>query len=55
MKKLITTLISCAALGFLMTPVAFAKTPDGQTPAAETVCEEAELGGALKGGFQVYL
>jgi hypothetical protein len=54
MKKLITTLISCAALGFLMTPVAFAETPDGQTPADETVCEEAELGGALKGLCNAY-
>jgi len=37
-----------------MTPVAFAQTPDGQTPADETVCEEAELGGALKGLCNAY-
>jgi len=54
MKKIIAPLISCVALGFLMTPVAFAQTPDGQTPADETVCEEAELGGALKGLCNAY-
>lgn len=54
MKKIIKPLISCVALGFLMTPVAFAQTPDGQTPADELVCEEAELGGALKGLCNAY-
>ena len=37
-----------------MMPVAFAGTPDGQTPADETVCEKAELGGALKGLCNAY-
>jgi hypothetical protein len=54
MRKLINPLISCVALGFLMTPVAFAQTPDGQTPADETVCEEAKLGGVLKGLCNAY-
>jgi hypothetical protein len=54
MNKLIAALIACVTLGFLMTAVAFAKTPDGQTPADETVCEEAELGGALKGLCNAY-
>lgn len=54
MKTLIAALISCAALGFLMSPAAIAQTPDGQTPADETVCEEAELGGALKGLCNAY-
>ncbi len=31
-----------------------AKTPDGVTPAEETVCEEAEMGGALKGLCNAY-
>lgn len=54
MNKLIAALISCVALGFLVTPAAYAETPDGQTPADETVCEEAELGGALKGLCNAY-
>lgn len=54
MKRLFTVLISYVALGFLMTPVAFAQTPDGQTPADEMVCEEVELGGALKGLCNAY-
>lgn len=39
MKKLITGLLSCFALVLLMVPMAFAQTPDGQTPAEETVCD----------------
>ncbi len=54
MKKLVATLISCVALCLLMIPVASAQTPDGQAPAEETVCEEAELGGALKGLCNAY-
>ena len=54
MKRLFTKLISCVVVGFLMAPVAFAQTPDGQTPAEETVCQENELGGALKGLCNAY-
>ncbi|MEH6579731.1 MAG: thrombospondin type 3 repeat-containing protein [Amphritea sp.] len=33
---------------------ASAQTPDGETPAVETVCEEGTLGGALKGLCNAY-
>ena len=39
MKKLFTTIISCGAMLILMTPLAFAQTPDGETPANEGVCD----------------
>ena len=40
MKKLITMFISGIAVAFLMSPFAFAQTPDGDTPAEETFCED---------------
>ena len=49
MKKLFTTLISCIAVAFLMAPFAFAQTPDGQTPAEETVCDALKGDGVSKG------
>ena len=54
MKKLITKLILCFAMAFLMAPFAVAQTADGDTPAEETVCQENELGGALKGLCNAY-
>ena len=49
MKNLFTTLISCVAVACLMAPVAFAQTPDGQTPAEETVCNPLKADGITKG------
>jgi hypothetical protein len=54
MKKQITLPISWIGLVFLAVPASFAQTADGQTPAEETVCEETELGGALKGLCNAY-
>ena len=42
MKKLITGLLSCFAVVILMVPMAFAQTPDGETPANEGVCDELQ-------------
>ena len=39
MKKLITGLLSCFAVVLLIMPMAHAQTPDGETPAEETVCD----------------
>lgn len=49
MKKLITMFISVIAVAFLMSPFAFAQTPDGQTPAEETVCDPLKEDGITKG------
>lgn len=50
------TLISTIFLAFMLFgPItASALTPDGETPAVETVCEEGTLGGALKGLCNAY-
>lgn len=52
-----TLLRSIAILGILVSISAMpasAQTPDGQTPAVENVCEQNELGGALKGLCTAY-
>lgn len=51
MKKLITTFIAGIAVAFLIAPVSFAQTPDGQTPAEETVCDPLREDGITKGLF----
>ena len=55
MKMLLTTLTTIMVAGLLATtqPV-LAQTSDGITPADEMVCEEAEMGGALKGLCNAY-
>jgi len=49
MKKPITTFIAGIAVAFLIAPVSFAQTPDGQTPAEETVCDPLREDGITKG------
>ncbi len=49
MKKLFTTLISGVAVAILIVPIAFAQTPDGQTPAEEAVCDPLRADGVTKG------
>ena len=49
MKNLFTTLISCIAIMFLAVLPAAAQTPDGQTPAEETVCDPLKSDGISKG------
>jgi hypothetical protein len=49
MEKLFTALLSCVAVACLMTPVAFAQTADGVTPAEETVCDPLNEAGVTKG------
>ena len=49
MKKLFTTLISSIALTILAVPIVLAQTPDGQTPAEETVCDPLKADGVSKG------
>ena len=39
MKKLFTTLLSFVAVAIIMSPSALAQTPDGETPASESVCD----------------
>ena len=51
MNKLITTFIAGIAVAFLIAPVAFAQTPDGITPAEETVCDPLREDGVTKGLF----
>jgi hypothetical protein len=49
MKKLITGLLSCFAVVLLIVPLAQAQTPDGETPAEETVCDPLKVDGITKG------
>ena len=49
MNKLISGLLSCFAVVLLMVPMAHAQTPDGQTPAEETVCDPLKADGTTKG------
>ncbi|MDH3336721.1 MAG: hypothetical protein OER22_02165 [Gammaproteobacteria bacterium] len=49
MKKLVTSLISSAALAILIVPMTFAQTPDGATPANEGVCDVLQADGTTKG------
>jgi hypothetical protein len=49
MNNLITILISCVAMAFLMAPVAFAQTPDGSTPDKEHVCDALASDDITKG------
>jgi len=51
MKKLVTTFIAGIAVAFLIAPFSFAQTPDGQTPAEETVCDPLREDGITKGLF----
>lgn len=54
MKHLLKVLGFLFMIGFLLPEPVVAQTPDGQTPATESVCNEAALGGALKGLCNAY-
>ena len=49
MKYLFTSFALCIALGSLLTAPVIAQTPDGQTPAEETVCDPIKADGVTKG------
>ncbi|MDH3614316.1 MAG: hypothetical protein OEU90_03340 [Gammaproteobacteria bacterium] len=49
MERLFTTLISSVAMVILVVPMALAQTPDGDTPAEETICNALKDDGVTKG------
>jgi hypothetical protein len=51
---LCTHCFAVSLFAVFMAGISLAQTPDGATPATETVCEENELGGALKGLCNAY-
>ncbi len=49
LKKKLINVVLMAVLAILASPVAYAQTPDGQTPAEETICDQLQVTGVSKG------